>query len=415
VEVRDGGNGKWEGGLMDSSIEKPILPDKVLFGLPGRIVKTLDPYTEADPVAVLVSLHVMFGNIIGRNPHFLVEKTQQHTNIFAGVVGSTSTGRKGQSLSTPRYIFNNIESVWSNGRILSGMTSGEGLIYQIRDQNGDDLGESDKRLLLCEEEFAFALQAMKRDGNTLSPVLRQAWDSTTLSPLTKRDRIMATDPHVSIIAHITPEELIKNLGEIEWANGFGNRFLWFYVRKSKDLPFSDGMPESMLQPLVKQVMEAVLGAKSINRMTFSKKSKKLWKETYPELTNERSGFFGALSGRAAPQVLRLTMIYALWDKSSVIHQPHLEAALALWAYSEESIKLIFGDKTGDPEVDQVAKCVRVFKRVSRSQVYDWVGHRNNQKRIDEIWEKVQALGVARSVTENGTKYLVTIQQASSAA
>jgi len=48
-----------------------------------------------------------------------------------------------------------------------------------------DAGESDKRLLVVEPEFARALKAASRRESTLSPVLREAWDSGSLSTLTK--------------------------------------------------------------------------------------------------------------------------------------------------------------------------------------------------------------------------------------
>jgi hypothetical protein len=43
----------------------------------------------------------------------------------------------------------------------------------------------------------------------------------------------ATGAIVSIIGHITTEELRAELTEVNTANGFGNRFLWPLVRRSK--------------------------------------------------------------------------------------------------------------------------------------------------------------------------------------
>lgn len=44
----------------------PMLAEEALWGLPGDIVATIEPHTEADRVAVLSSLLVAFGNAIGR-------------------------------------------------------------------------------------------------------------------------------------------------------------------------------------------------------------------------------------------------------------------------------------------------------------------------------------------------------------
>src|SRR5205823_3185105 len=109
--------------------------------------------------------------------------------------------------------------------VMSGLSSGEGLIEPIRDaryrrenvakrgeashmkQVVDDEGVADKRLLVQEGEFAGALQAMQRDGNKLSTVIRDAWDQEKLGNLTKRDKTTASNPHISIVANITREEL----------------------------------------------------------------------------------------------------------------------------------------------------------------------------------------------------------------
>src|SRR5437660_378269 len=39
-----------------------------LTGLAGEIVRTIEPHTEADPVAILLQFLVAFGNVVGRNP-----------------------------------------------------------------------------------------------------------------------------------------------------------------------------------------------------------------------------------------------------------------------------------------------------------------------------------------------------------
>ena len=70
------------------------------------------------------------------------------------------------------------------------------------------------------------LKVMTREGNTLSPVIRSAWDSGDLRSLTKNSPARATGAHVSIIGHITKDELRRLLTETESANGFANRFLF---------------------------------------------------------------------------------------------------------------------------------------------------------------------------------------------
>jgi hypothetical protein len=63
-----------------------------------------------------------------------------------------------------------------------------------------------------EPEFANVLKHTERQGNTLSVILRQAWDGTgAIRALTKNSPARATGAHVSMIGHITAEELRRYL------------------------------------------------------------------------------------------------------------------------------------------------------------------------------------------------------------
>ena len=124
-----------------------------------------------------------------------------------------------------------------------------------------DEGVADKRLLVTETEFAQALKAIKREGNTLSPLLRAAWDGQTLEVLTRgKSKLRASNAHVSIVAHITPDELRKLLSQsVEVANGFANRFLGCMVRRSRLLPH--GGHVRVLDALAQPVADALARAK----------------------------------------------------------------------------------------------------------------------------------------------------------
>jgi hypothetical protein len=93
-------------------------------------------------------------------------------------------------------------------------------------------------------------------------------------------------------------------------------------------------------------------------MTRSAAAKKLWHEVYPDLTAERSGLYGAVTGRAEAQVLRLSMPYALLAASGTIEEDHLRAALAFWSYADASAKLIFGAEPEDPLIGVVLAKLR---------------------------------------------------------
>jgi hypothetical protein len=75
----------------------PELADEALYGLPGEIVRVIDPHTEADRVAVLANLLTAFGSAVGRGAFFRVGPDQHHLKLNAALVGETAKGRKGTS------------------------------------------------------------------------------------------------------------------------------------------------------------------------------------------------------------------------------------------------------------------------------------------------------------------------------
>jgi hypothetical protein len=203
---------------------RPTLSDRALFGLAGGIVKKMMPETESHPAALLVEILAQFGNVIGRTAFYKVEETEHRGNLFAVKVGATSKSRKGTATARVNCIFKNIDPLWLD-RHFSGPGSGEGVIWNVRDASGTDPGVADKRMFIRADEFASTLAVMKREGNTLSPVIRSSWDGVTLQITTKNNPAKATGHHISIVGDITQEELRSSLQQAEKFNGFANRFM----------------------------------------------------------------------------------------------------------------------------------------------------------------------------------------------
>ncbi len=204
----------------------PVLDERALHGLAGEVVATIAPHSEADPVALLLQFHIYFGNAIGRGPFYLVEGTQHFTNLFGVLVGETSKSRKGTSGDRIRQVMAVSWQSWVERRIQSGLSSGEGVIAAVADEvtkpgkDGEEIvvveGVDDKRLLLDEREFFGALEVMKRPGNIVSRILRDAWDGRYLATLTKHTPLRATAPMISLVGHITADELRARLIRPRW-------------------------------------------------------------------------------------------------------------------------------------------------------------------------------------------------------
>jgi len=219
-------------------------------------------------------------------------------------------------------------------------------------------GVPDKRLLIIEAEFANVLKVMTREGNTLSPVIRCAWDSGNLRTMTKNSPAKATNAHISIVGHITRDELRRLLTQTESANGFANRICWLAVKRSKCLPDGGAIHTVNFDDIIADLLSALDFAKDFVEIFRDLEAKRLWREAYPDLSDGKPGMLGAITGRAEAQVMRLSAIYALLDKSSLIRPEHHQAAMAVWRYCEQSARWIFGTSTGDKNADKILVALR---------------------------------------------------------
>ncbi len=375
------------------------LAQEAFYGLVGEIVKTIDPHTEADQAALLFSFLTAFGNVVGNSPHIKVEADIHPPRIFTVIVGRSSKGRKGTSWGYIKKLFENVDPEWLENTT-GGLSSGEGVIWAVRDEiikkipekdrkitvgfndSVEDPGIEDKRLLIIEGEFVQALKVMEREGNILSPLIRNSWDTGNLRTLTKNSPAKATNAHISIIGHITNQELLRYFRSTEQANGFGNRFLWVCVKRSKELPFGGDIEEKRLMGLSNKVKNAADFAKQCGEVNLTEEAKKLWQKIYSELSKEIPGLIGSLTGRSEAYVLRLSLIYALLDRRDQINTNHLMAALAVWHYAEDSVRYIFQSKTGNEDADKIRDGLIQWGRLSRSNISKKVF--NGNKKSEDI-------------------------------
>jgi hypothetical protein len=299
-------------------------------------------------------------------------------------------------------------------------TSGEGLIWAVRDPieetkpirkkgryTGEyetyiaNHGEPDKRLFVMESEFANVLKVMAREGNTLSPIIRSAWDCGDLKMMVKNSPGKATNAHISIIGHITRDELRRLLTQTESANGFANRFCWLAVKRSKCLPDGGAIYAVNFDDVVDRLQSAVDFAKDFVEICRDPEARKLWHDVYPDLSEGNPGMLGAITARAEAQVMRLSAIYALLDKSRLIRPEHHRAAMALWKYCEESCRWIFGTSTGDRNADKILIALRHAPNgLTKTEISTEVFNRHTSStEIDEALRLLYGLRMAIYRTE----------------
>ena len=355
------------------------MDDEAFIGLAGDIVGIIAPQSEADKNGLLLQLLVAIGSAIGPSPYYRVESTRHRANLFAVIVGDTAKARKGTSWDRIKEIISMADPHWKNC-LASGMSSGEGIIYQVRDSEET----TDPRLMIVEAEFAQALKVSRREGNTLSPVMRNAWDGGVLRTLTRNSPLIATNAHMSVVGHITQDELVRHLCQTDMANGFANRFLWACVRRSKLLPYGGNLDESELVPLANSLRDVFAYARKGGAVSMGKDAKALWEALYSSLAeSSEAGLIGAMTARNEAQIVRVAMLYALLDQTSVITYDHLTAAKAVVNYCHRSVKYLFWSITGNPIADKILTALQDTPKISRTAVYNMGGRHWRKHDVDD--------------------------------
>ena len=392
----------------------PTLAPEALYGIPGKVVAMFEPHTEADPVALLLQFLICFGNALGRGPYYVHESDKHYTNLFGVLVGDTSKSRKGTSAGRIRHLMSEVPTIDSSGwldRIEGGMSSGEGVIWKIRDEvlevdkDGNEVVKvqaiRDKRLFLDEREFYQAFAVMKREGNTVSVIVRDAWDGKSLQALTKNSLARCREPHISISGHITEDELRLMLDLTSIANGYANRFLFACVRRSKFLPHGGNLKEEEIKALAWEI-NAVFNKVYMthNEITMDAETYAYWDKIYEPLSEGKPGLLGAITGRAESQTIRLAMLYTILDcdgqnQPKVMKLAHLKAGLALWQYCEDSVKYIFGDRLGDPFTDELLRALQSSGGMSRAKIYEHFRRNQDRTKITTALETLKRYGKAK--------------------
>jgi hypothetical protein len=201
--------------------------------------------------------------------------------------------------------------------------------------------------------------------------------------------------------NITIEELRSCLTRTDAANGFANRFLFFLVRRSKELPMGGNLDDETIRGLGRRIGDAInfrMVGEDGFRVRFSPEGEARWREVYGRLTKGHPGLFGAVTARGEAQVIRIALVYAVLDESDLIGLPHVEAGLAVWKYCERSARRIFGEMLGDNVADTILDGLkRVFPGgLSRTEIIrDLFGNHARSSAISAALVRLRDLGLAK--------------------
>ncbi|MGB2590961.1 MAG: DnaB-like helicase N-terminal domain-containing protein [Candidatus Acidiferrum sp.] len=305
-----------------------------LQGVVGKFVEAALPCIEADESCLVYQFLTAMGNVMGKNNHARFGPDIHYPNLFTLIVGDTSAG-KGQAFSATKLLMGLIDPSWTSHCKYSA-ASGEAIV-KMASEIGDD-----GRLCLAMNEMSVLLNGAKRDGSNTSGYLRMGWDGIPLENNRARSSEVARDYLLSLIGHITPEELTEIFANVDWYNGMANRFLWATVRKSKTVSRSEKLPNFAD---VSKTIQDLLSLPRIGQVRFTDEGGRYWDEWVHGLT-DHDGKLGASQQRIRPNALRIAQIYAALNERRLslglsghyaIEPEHIAAAIEIVTRSRESI------------------------------------------------------------------------------
>lgn len=219
--------------------------------------------------------------------------------------------------------------------------------------------------------------------------------------------VSATNAHISVLGHITEEELASAMTDTEATDGFANRFLWLMVHRSKSLPHGGGNVDlSQVASKLDVALQFAHGyALKPNTAAVQRDAAvdALWEPMYTRLTADKPGLVGAITARGEVHVLRLSLIYAALDQSDVVRPEHLRAAEAVWNYSEESAKYIFGDRSGNAVADEILELLKLrgAEGANRTAISNHFGRNLSADRLQSALQTLQRAGLVEQFLEEG--------------
>lgn len=383
-------------GILSASAsgDFPPPPEAVAFaGLLGELTEDLAAGTDASTIGLLGSLVAFCGALLPGQAYFA---RMQTSSPYVALVGESSIGRKGTAMARVMDAMSHaLESTPVNRVILDGVNSGEGLISALHYKK-EHFPHEPTVGLLFEEEYATLLAARGRDGSTLDPKMRQAFDGGPLSNRRSSETKTVLPPYwLPALIGITPAELRERLEPAALQSGSANRWIYLPVvrREIVALNTAPAFADEHRAAIV-EAHRATLKRTPI--LDVDPGVTRLLAEYADFLPRHSVGVARDLTRRLQIIAFRIALVHALVERSSTVTVGYVHRALALTEYARRGIGWIFGDTIGNPDADLLFRHLVAVGRLTKSAITREIIRDpiRRQKAIDELLR----LGRAEVVT-----------------
>lgn len=402
--------------------DRPIPEDVVFTGLIGKTVKALDPWHEADPIAVHMSLMAMASVLLEGGVKVYTGSKWEYPLLNVLLFGESAKGRKGTSGTIAFEVVTKAFPGWRDDHTGGAPSSGAGIVKllantavetnwlrpldEIPEQLREEAATKPIRrikpglpYLFYEEEIAKVLHRARMD-DSYEALIRVMWQGANLTGrYTSHLQVTIPRPVVGWLAHVTPGEFVAKLGRSSLHGGTFNRFMLFWVQRNRIIRRIRPIPEDLLARLASEFRARILFGRTVGKIQPTEEAWDFWEnDLHPEIDGQLSAspLWGEFVGRALDNIMRMAAIYAVMDKRRAITADDLKAARGVMRYVFASLPTIMrelGDNTpvmdpashrpGDPTkahpalVEQIKAYLMTRGRVDQSTLTRAMANRKN--------------------------------------
>lgn len=365
----------------------PVATDAIFDNAIGRTAMALDPFTEADPVGVHVSLLCAFSAYLGHDVKVQSASGPMPLSIWATLVGVTGVGRKGTATNHALKVVNAGLKSWAPSGVHRGLpATGLGFAELMSERASDDGFDPP---VIVEEEMDNQIANAKKD-HRLGVFLRKAWDGQTFRHKTSKVDWQIKKPHLGIIGHVQPKNWGAIAGSKDATGGTYNRFLPVWVARSKTLSVftkTDGCDEVILAE-AKRFRIAAAAGREMGTVTVSEETAELFEAYHRPLAESLTAEneeLAQMSERALAYLIRIAALYAVADGRDEIGIEDFDSALALVTYSVETVQYVLPEVGGETLASKikVALIAAGDEGLQTNELWDFVGRRYTKAQLTE--------------------------------
>lgn len=344
----------------------PAAPDPVVFdGLLGELTDDLAGGTDASLVGLLGALIAFSGALVPGSAYF---HRKQTSSPFVALVGESSIGRKGTAMTRVMDAMSHaLETTTVHRVVMDGVNSGEGLVSSLHYKR-EHYPQEPTVALVFEEEYATLLASRGRDGSTLDPKMRQAFDGGPLSNRKAGEtKTVMPDYWLPALIGITPVELRQRLEPGALQSGSANR--WLYLPVTRRVVEPTNASPAFAPEHRQAILDAHRAAQRTPPLLLVDPAVTRTLAEYADfLPTVAFGLGRDLTRRLAVIAFRVALVHALMERAAAVTPAHLERAIALTEYARGGIAWVFGDTIGNPDADLLFRHLVAEGRLRRTTI-----------------------------------------------